>query len=92
MKRIFIFGVAVMAALGSVAADGATKEVGARPSPVTSLPSDAGGEPVGLEALVAQALRENPELQFYRAELTGAKAGRKAWRRQSSKLWWKQLS
>jgi cobalt-zinc-cadmium efflux system outer membrane protein len=32
---------------------------------------------VALEALVAEALKENPELQFYRAELTAAKAGRK---------------
>jgi outer membrane protein TolC len=32
---------------------------------------------VTLESLVEQALRENPELQFYRAELAAARAGRK---------------
>jgi cobalt-zinc-cadmium efflux system outer membrane protein len=80
MKRIFVCSVAVMVALGSVAAEGATNETASAvaPSPLTPLPSDGRGEPVGLEALVAQALRENPELQFYGAELAAAKAGRKA--------------
>lgn len=60
MKQILVFGAVVMAALGSVAAEGVTNGA------------------VALDALVAQALRENPELQFYRAELAAAKAGRKA--------------
>ena len=67
MKRIFVFGVAVVAALGSAAADAVSSEA-------VGMPTNA----VALDALVAQALRENPELQFYRAELAAAKAGRKA--------------
>ncbi len=34
--------------------------------------------PVSLDALVAQALAENPELKFYEAEIAAAKGGRKA--------------
>jgi cobalt-zinc-cadmium efflux system outer membrane protein len=67
MKRIFVFGVAVMAALGSVAAEAVSSEA-------VAMATNA----VSIDALVAQALRENPELQFYRAELTAAKAGRKS--------------
>jgi len=82
MKRILVCSLAVMAALGSAAAD----ETGGKgaPSPLAPLPEGegnregAGTNAVALDALVAQALRENPEFQFYRAELTAAKAGRKA--------------
>jgi cobalt-zinc-cadmium efflux system outer membrane protein len=43
--------------------------------------TDAGASPatngVSLESLVREALEKNPELQFYRAEISAAKAGRK---------------
>src|SRR2546427_7820321 len=67
MKRILICGLTVLAALGSAAADAVTNEAVA-----------ASTNGVALEGLVAETLTENPELQFYRAELTAAKAGRKA--------------
>ena len=67
MKRKLIYGLIVSAALGSGAADAATNEALA-----------AATNAVPLEALVAQALRENAELQFYKAELAAARAGRKA--------------
>lgn len=67
MKRILVCGLAVMAALGSAAAAVVTNEA-----------ASTAVNRVTLDALVAQALRENPEFQFYRAELTAAKAGRKA--------------
>jgi len=67
MKQIFICGLTLMAALRSVAADAVMKE--------TALTAT---NTVSLDALVAQAVRENPELQFYQAELMAAKAGRKA--------------
>ncbi len=34
--------------------------------------------PITLDALVAQALAENPELKFYEAEIAAAKGERKA--------------
>jgi cobalt-zinc-cadmium efflux system outer membrane protein len=67
MKRILVCGLAVMAALGSATAEAGTSEA-------ASTATNA----VSIDALVAQALRENPELQFYWAELTAAKAGRKS--------------
>src|SRR5258705_408898 len=67
MKRKLIYGLMVSAALGNGAADAATNEALA-----------ATTNAVPLETLVAQALRENPELQFYMAELAAARAGRKA--------------
>ena len=81
MKRILACGLAVMAALGSVAADGTGGRDASSPRP--SPPEErekavAGTNGVTLDALVAQALRENPEFQFYQAELAAAKAGRKA--------------
>jgi cobalt-zinc-cadmium efflux system outer membrane protein len=82
MKRIFICGLTVAAALGSAAAEVSTNEAAAsspRPSPPEEREkAGAATSGVTLDALVAQALRENPEFQFYRAELTAAKAGRKA--------------
>ena len=56
----------VMAAPGVVAAE--------KDSP--SSPS-TNAVPVTLDALVAEALEKNPELKFYEAEITAAKAGRK---------------
>jgi outer membrane protein, heavy metal efflux system len=67
MKQILVFGLMMMAALGSAAAEASTINV-----------ASTATNGVPLEALVAQALQENPELEFYRAELTAAKAGRKA--------------
>ena len=67
MKRILICGLTMLAALGGAAADAVTNETAAA---VTN--------GVALDRLVAETLKENPELQFYRAELTAAKAGRKA--------------
>jgi cobalt-zinc-cadmium efflux system outer membrane protein len=67
MKRIVIYGLTVLVALGSAAADTVTNEAVA-----------AATNGVALDALVAETLKENPELEFYRAELTAAKAGRKA--------------
>ena len=64
MKRISVCGVVLMAALGGAARDSATNRA------VTNA--------VTVESLVAQALVENPEFQFYRAELAAAKAGRRA--------------
>lgn len=80
MKQILIGSVMALAALGSVAANGVTNETvsAVTPSPLAPLPSDGRGEAVALDALVVQALRENPELQFYRAEMAAARAGRKA--------------
>jgi cobalt-zinc-cadmium efflux system outer membrane protein len=66
MKQIFFGSLMVMIAFGSAAADAVTDEA------VGTATNAA-----ALDALVAQALRENPELQFYRAELAAAKAGRK---------------
>lgn len=45
-------------------------EVALGPSSVSSSP------PLTLDALVAEVLRQNPELEFYRAEIAAAKAGR----------------
>src|SRR5260370_17563699 len=67
MKRIFIWGLAVLAELGSPAADAVTNE-----------PPASATNGVALEVLVTETLRESPELQFYRAEIAAAKAGRKA--------------
>src|ERR1043165_4305685 len=67
MKRKSIYGLMASAALGSGAADTATNVA---PAAATNA--------VALDALVSQALRENPEIQFYRGELAAAKAGRKA--------------
>ena len=55
-----------MAGLGSVVLGASTNE--ASDSPPASLP---------LEALVREALEQNPELKFYQAEIAAAKAGRK---------------
>src|SRR5260221_421770 len=67
MKRIVICGLTVLAALGRAAADAVTNEAVA-----------AATNGVALARLVAETLKENPELQFYRAEIAAAKAGRKA--------------
>jgi outer membrane protein, heavy metal efflux system len=76
MKRKLICSVMVLAALVGAAADETNGVVA--PLSVAPPPSNGRGELVSLDSLVAQALRENPELQFYRAELTAAKAARKA--------------
>src|SRR5262245_39529984 len=39
--------------------------------------SSPGAHAVSLESLVAEALDKNPELRFYEAEITAAKAGRR---------------
>ena len=66
MKRLLICSVMVLAAVGKSAADAVTNEAVV-----------AATNGVALERLVAQTLGENPELQFYRAEIAAAKAGRK---------------
>ena len=86
MKRILVCVLAAMAALGSAAAETVTKEAeGSSPrpaSPEEREKASATTNRLTLDSLVAQALRENPEFQFYQAELTAAKAGRK-----SARLW-----
>ena len=67
MKRIFICSVIVLAGLGRAAADETVAK--------EAVPAATNG--VALEELVAETLKENPELQFYRAEIAAAKAGRK---------------
>jgi cobalt-zinc-cadmium efflux system outer membrane protein len=62
MKRMFICGLTVLTALGSAAADAVATATNG----------------VALEGLVAETLKENPELEFYRAEIAAAKAGRQA--------------
>jgi len=47
-----------------------------RAEEVTSSPASTNG-PLTLDALVAEALAKNPELKFYEAEISAAKAGRK---------------
>jgi len=66
MKRILIGSLWVMAALGSGAADAVTNE----PVAATNV--------VALDALVTESLAENPEVNFYKAEIAAAKAGRKS--------------
>ena len=67
MKQIFLGSLMVMVAFGIAAADAVTNEAVATAT-----------NAVSLDALAAQALKENPELQFYRAEFAAAKAGRKS--------------
>jgi cobalt-zinc-cadmium efflux system outer membrane protein len=66
MKRVLIGSLWVLAALGSGAADVVTNE----PVAATNV--------VALDALVTEALAENPEVNFYKAEIAAAKAGRKS--------------
>jgi len=67
MKRTFSCSLILVAALGTVARGAATTEP--MPSATNSLT---------LDSLVSGALQQNPELNFYRAEITAAKAGRKS--------------
>jgi len=57
----------LLGAFGSGAADAATRQ-----------PGDLAINEGDIESLVREALEKNPELNFYRAEVTVAKAGRKA--------------
>ena len=66
MKRLLMFGVVVMAAFRSVAAEAVSGEA-----------AGAATNGVTLDSLVAQALQKNPELRFYEAEIAAAKAGRR---------------
>ncbi len=66
--KVTVFGLmTVLAALGGVAAESPTNQV-----------SSVAANAMTLDALVAQALTNNPEIKFYEAELTLARAGRKA--------------
>jgi cobalt-zinc-cadmium efflux system outer membrane protein len=67
MKRIK-FAVLVLATVASLTLAADVEEINL-PPPTPSL---------SLEALVAEALENNPELQFYQAEIAAAKAGRKS--------------
>lgn len=66
MKRTYSCNLMVMAALGS----------GAMIAPAAAPPA-ANTNAVTLDALVAEALENNPELRFYQAEIAAAKGGRK---------------
>ena len=70
-----ILSLAALSAAGSVyAADDAASP---QPSPHDEKETRAGTNLVTVEALVGKALAKNPELEFYRAEIVAAKAGRK---------------
>jgi len=70
-----ILSLAALSAAGSVyAADDAASP---QPSPHDEKETRAGTNLVSVEALVGKALAKNPELEFYRAEIVAAKAGRK---------------
>ena len=45
---------------------------------VTPVDSQAVADPVTVDAVVAEVVRQNPELDFYRAEVAAAKAGRRS--------------
>ena len=68
MKRTFIYILILMAAFGSPARGAETNE---------ALPPPAATNATPLDALVIEALDKSPELKFYEAEITAAKAGRK---------------
>src|SRR5207253_5647442 len=57
----------LMLALGSVALGATTNE-----------PMSSATNTLTVDALVSEALEKNPELNFYKAEITAAKAGRKS--------------
>src|SRR5712671_759557 len=42
-----------------------------------SAPANTNSQPAALEALIADVLKHNPELNFYRAEITAAKGERR---------------
>lgn len=67
MKRTFSYSLILIAAFGSVALGATTNE----PMPTAT-------NSLTLDALVSEALGKNPELNFYRAEIAAAKAGRKS--------------
>jgi cobalt-zinc-cadmium efflux system outer membrane protein len=66
MKRNYVQKLLLLSVLGNPALN-----LPAADSPV------AGTNGVALDALVSEALEDNPELKFYEAEITAAKAGRK---------------
>src|SRR5882724_7109524 len=71
MKRIYLnCGLAlvksVMVANGALVADDALTG-----------PANGATNATSIESLVQEALEKNPELQFYRAEIAAARAGRK---------------
>lgn len=68
MKRTFICILILMAAFGSPARGAETNE---------TLPPPTATNATTLDALVIEALDKSPELKFYEAETTAAKAGRK---------------
>lgn len=82
MKQKFIYGLMASAALNVLGAvDEGEKKGTTSPQPSPPAERENAGRAtnaVALDALVSQALRENPEIQFYRAELAAARAGRKA--------------
>src|ERR1051326_5069252 len=67
MKRTFSCSLILIAALGSVALGATTNE-----------PMPSATNALRLDALVSEALEKNPELNFYKAEIAAAKAGRKS--------------
>ncbi|MST01412.1 MAG: TolC family protein [Pedosphaera sp.] len=66
MKRTMIRSLTLMSALGCAAL---SARAAVAPGAITNV--------VTIEILVAEALENNPELKFYRAEIAAAKAGRK---------------
>ena len=64
MKRVFIYALISISGIRGAAADERTNELVAV-------------QAVGIEVLVEQALRENPELQFFRAEIVAAESRKK---------------
>jgi cobalt-zinc-cadmium efflux system outer membrane protein len=67
MKRTFSCVLILIAAFGSVALGATTNE-----------PMPSATNALTVDALVSEALEKNPELNFYQAEITAAKAGRKS--------------
>ena len=67
MKRTFSCSLIWIAALGSVA-----------PGATTNEPMPSATNALTLDSLVSEALKNNQELNFYRAEIAAAKAGRKS--------------
>ena len=71
MKRIYLqCGVALVAGVIVANRAPAADEAGAKAATATN--------GVAIESLVAEALAQNPELNFYRAEIAAAKAGRRS--------------
>jgi cobalt-zinc-cadmium efflux system outer membrane protein len=67
MKRTFSCGLILIAAFGSVVLGATTND-----------PMPSATNALTVDALVSEALERNPELNFYQAEITAAKAGRRS--------------